>query len=110
MMKLDYPEPKDLTLPRADGQRIPERFDLGLIVQRFVLGQEICREKGNIKLARSLLRKLPQRAILKDDEHEALEKWMKLSGTQITPELNAYYLECLDAVYDAQQVSASEEK
>jgi hypothetical protein len=101
MMKINYPEPQEVFLPRADGKRVGEKLDLGLIVQRFVLPQEICREKSSVKIARALLRKLPAKEVLKDEEHEALEKWMKLSGTQIAPELNTYYLECLDAVYDA---------
>jgi hypothetical protein len=105
MMKITYPEPQDLTFTRGDGQKYTERFDLGMIVQRFVLPQEVCREKANVKLARSILKKLPQKSLLKDEEHEALEKWMKLSGQQIAPDLNTYYLECLDAVYDAVQVN-----
>lgn len=110
MMKISYPEATDVVLFRQNGEKFTERLDLGLVVQKFVLGLDICREKANVKIARALLSKLSARELLKDEEHEALEKWMRLTGTQVSPELNPYYLECLDAVYDAQKVTPQKDK
>jgi len=86
-----------------------ETLDLPIILDRFVFVLTFWREKENLKLGLSLMRKMApgqriQRATVTDAECEALEKGMKLDGSQISPALNGYYMTCLGAVYEAKDI------
>lgn len=76
-----------------------ETIDLPKICEKFIFNQGFWRDRSNIGFALSLYDKLQNKKPLSDGEHEALEKGMKLEGQMISPELNRYFLECLQAVY-----------
>lgn len=96
--------PPDITIAQ-------EVINLSVVCERAVFVQEFWRQKENTGFALTIAPKLREAAKqeadsvrlvrLSDDEHEALEKGMKLQGQVIGPDLNMYYLQCLQAVYSA---------
>lgn len=85
-------------------------FDLSKICEQFVFGHEFWRRRENIGFALTLMPKLKAEEKITDDEHEALEKGMRLEGQIVSQELNPYYLKCLSAVYSATSTKTVNEK
>jgi len=77
-----------------------------IIINEMVLTQPFWREKANLPFLLAIAAKFPgdlavEKVELTNDEHEVLEKGMKVDG-QINPAINIYYAQCLNAVYLAE--------
>lgn len=96
MKRITFPPPTTLN---------GKKFTLHSVCVEFVFGHEFWRDKANVRFCLSLMDKLETKQDITDDEQEALEKGMRMPGQVVSPELNRYYLTCLQAVYLAETVS-----